>query len=370
MKRLIDAAYKKYLHAKQHLSISMICIGILWSDRLGIAAVGRGMAAAFGLNRKHAIKQVDRCLSNAKLPMSKLFPDYIRIALGLRTTINVTLDWTEFDHDDHSTLSIGLLTRCKRATPLVWRTVKKSTLRGNQRRYERELLEEFKSFLPANVKQVVIIADRGFGDVALYNYIEKKLGFDFVIRFRENIYTEFDGWLWLASALLYHNGRIRVIRDTSLTCKEVGPYTVVLVKRAGMKDPWCLATNLRSLEGTEIVRLYSRRFSCEESFRDLKDRRYGYGLRSTHIRNPLRRDRFLLLFAFAYLVLTLIGESSERLCLDRTLRANTVRERTHSLFNQARALFGNIAKDVHNELSGLFRILMRQLIQEGINAVL
>jgi hypothetical protein len=369
VKRLVRAAYEKCLHAKQHLSIFMICVGVLWSDRLGVAAVGRGMASAYGLNRKHAIKQVDRHLSNAKLPLQKLFPGYIKMAVGSRVDLYVTLDWTEFDRDDHSTLSLGLLTRCRRATPLLWKTVKKSKLKGNQRRHERELLAQLRQYLPAHVKRVVIVADRGFGDVALYAHIEK-LGFDFVIRFRENIYTRLDEWLWPTSQLVYRNGRIRVIRDTSLTCKEVGPYTVVLVKRAGMKDPWCLATNLREAEGTAIVKLYSRRFTCEESFRDLKDRRYGYGLRSTRIRNPLRRDRFLMLFAFVYLVLTLVGQCSERLGLDRTLRANTAETRTHSLFNQARALLGNIAAGIYEELAAQFRELLKQLLREGVPAVL
>ena len=38
-----------------------------------------------------------------------------------------------------------------------------------------------------------------------------------------------------------------------------------------MKDAWFLATSRADLSGDEIIDLYSRRFTIEESFRDDKD---------------------------------------------------------------------------------------------------
>lgn len=55
-----------------------------------------------------------------------------------------------------------------------------------------------------------------------------------------------------------------------------------------MKGPWCLATTLVDTSPREVVRIYCRRFQCEETFRDLKDRRYGYGLRFTRIKESCR----------------------------------------------------------------------------------
>ena len=72
----------------------------------------------------------------------------------------------------------------------------------------------------------------------------------------------------------------------------------------------------------------------EETFRDQKDLRFGMGLSSTHIKDPLRRDRMLMLAAFAQGLLTLLGAASEAAGLDRYLKANTVKKRTHSLFRQ------------------------------------
>ena len=98
-----------------------------------------------------------------------------------------------------------------------------------------------------------------------------------------------------------------------------------------MKEAWCLATSLVDRPASEIVKLYGRRFSIEETFRDTKDLHFGMGLRATHIRDATRRDRLLLLVAMAH---ALLGAASEASGLDRHLRANTVKRRTHSLFRQ------------------------------------
>jgi len=362
---VVEKAYTNLLHAKQVLSLFMIAYGIVHAERLGIAAVGTAMARAFGKKPKHGTKQVDRCLSNAKLDMATLFRGFVPIVVGQRQSVMVTMDWTEFDKDDQTTLSLALVTSKRRAIPLVWFTVHKSTLKGRQREYEKKALRMLADAMPANV-HIVLLADRGFGDVKLYRYVHKTLGFDFVIRFRPNIYVSWDGWLRPAGDIVPRNGRIRVLRETELTAKEAGPYTVVLYKAAGMKDSWCLATSLPDASGREVVNSYSRRFQCEEVYRDLKDRRYGYGLRFTKIRDCRRRDRFLLLFSLAYLVQTLMGQTSEKLGLDKELRANTVKERTHSLFRQGRALLGEVAAETYEALEPEFNEALAALLRRGV----
>ena len=363
---MVEAAYRPFLHAKQVLSLFMITYGIIWSDRLGVAAVGTAMARAFGTQPKHGIKQVDRCLSNGKLDPEMLQQGYVAFAVGSRASIAVNLDWTDFDNDGHTTVSVSLVTRAKRAIPLVWLTVKKSQLKNRQRKYEQAVLQMFKEALPAKL-HVTVLADRGFGDVKLYRFIKKMLGFDFVIRFKANIHVEFQGELWQAGALVPSNGRIRVLRDTKVTKKKLGPFTIVLTKAAGMKEPWCLATSLSTTDGKAIVHLYGRRFQCEEAFRDLKDRRYGYGLRSASIRDCKRRDRLLLLYSLANLIQLLMGLSSEKLGLDKGLRANTVKERTHSLVRQGRDLLGHVPRETYTQLRTALVASMTLLIAIGVN---
>ena len=62
--------------------------------------------------------------------------------------------------------------------------------------------------------------------------------------------------------------------------------------------------------------------------------RYGLGLSATHIGTPARRDRLLLIAALAQALLTLLGAAGESLGMDRLLKANTAKKRTHSLYRQ------------------------------------
>ncbi|XXU05094.1 hypothetical protein WMF40_34210 [Sorangium sp. So ce854] len=82
------------------------------------------------------------------------------------------------------------------------------------------------------------------------------------------------------------------------------------------------------------TRTDGRRFTIEETFRDTKDLHFGMGLSATHIRDAARHDRLLLLVAMAHTLLTLLGAASEASGIDRTLKANRVKKRTHSLYRQ------------------------------------
>ena len=100
----------------------------------------------------------------------------------------VALDWTSFAADGQDTIVLSMVTGHGRATPLLWKTVASSTLKGNQRRYEYELLCRLREVLPAGVK-VTVVADRGFGDCKLFYALTTELAFEYVIRLRGDIYV-------------------------------------------------------------------------------------------------------------------------------------------------------------------------------------
>jgi len=286
-----------------------------------------------GTDPKHAIKQVDRLLSNSAISVWLFFARWVPFVVGPRKALRVALDWTEFDRDGQATIALYLLTKHGRATPLVWKTVRKSELKDRQGQYEDEVIERLHELLPEDVR-VTLLADRGFGNQERYKHLDL-LGWSFVIRFRENILVESDeGDSKPAAEWVPKNGRAKILRKARVTPDRTHVGAVVCIKAAGMKEAWCLATNRTDLSPTEIVDLYGRRFTIEETFRDQKDPRFGLGLSSTHIKDPARRDRLLMLAAFAQGLLTLLGAASEAAGLDRYLKANTVKRRTHSLFRQ------------------------------------
>ena len=135
----VASVFGEDLHAKRVLSLTNGVVGVLHSSSLTIHAIGQGLAQARGLNPKHAVKQVDRMLSNPGMVLDDMAPLWAGFVLGQRKEVVVTLDWTEFDADGQSTLSLNLVTSHGRATPLVWRTVPKAKLKNRRNGYEDEL---------------------------------------------------------------------------------------------------------------------------------------------------------------------------------------------------------------------------------------
>jgi Transposase DDE domain len=322
-----------HVHATRVLSLGNAVVGAIHAAALGVHAIGKALAVASSLEPKHAIKQVDRLLSNMNLEVWGLFPLWVRFLLSAREEVVVALDWTDFDADGHSTIALNMMTSHGRATPLMWKTHDKSNLKEHRNEYEDELLAYFRMIVPPEVR-VTLLADRGFGDQALYRSLEGA-HIDFVIRFRGCIQvTDADGNTTTAAEWVPRTGRAKKYDNVRVTHSKTAVPTIVCVKAKGMKQPWCLASSRADLSASQIVTLYGRRFTIEENFRDTKDPRFGMGLGATHVGRTDRRDRLLLIGALAQALLTLLGAASEEVGLDRKLKANTVKHRTVSLFNQ------------------------------------
>lgn len=337
----LECLYERDMHARRIVSLSHAVLGVLHGGSLAIHAIGQGLAQARGLDPKHAVKQVDRLLSNKEIDVWRLFYQWVPFVVGDRSEFVVTLDWTEHDHDDQSTIALNMVTSHGRATPLLWKTVKKSDLTNRRNEHEDKLLERLREIVPRTVR-ITVLADRGFGDQKLYVYC-KELGLDYIIRFRECILvTDARGDSMAAGDWVPLNGRAKHISRALVTAEKTEVPAVVCMKAAGMKDAWCLATSREDLRGAEVVKLYGKRFTTEENFRDTKDIKFGLGLSATHIGKPQRRDRLLLIGAMAQALLTLLGAAAERVGLDRKLKVNTAKKRTHSLFRQGSYWYGAI----------------------------
>ena len=331
--RFVEDLVGDDLHAKRVFSLARGVIGVLHTASLAIRTIGEALAATMGLSPKHAAKQVGRLLSNEGLDLPTILPLWIKFVLGARTDAIVAMDWTDFDADEQTTIVLSLITTHGRATPLMWKTVSKKGLKTRRNGYEDELLEQLRAAIPETVS-VTILADRGFGDQKLYEYL-RTLNFDFVIRFRGNVLvTSATGKSQKAEEWLRSDGRLQTLSQATVTTDETTVARVVIVRAAGMKEAWYLASSREDLSGAEIKQLYGRRFTIEETFRDTKDLHFGLGLSSTHIKDPDRRDRLLLLVALAESLLTLLGAAGESVGLDNAFKANTVSKRTHSLFRQ------------------------------------
>jgi hypothetical protein len=352
------------LHLDQVHSLSMGVFGAMLSKRLTITEIGRSFARHTGRCPKHAIKQIDRLVGNKAIATEEMFSAMCHAVIGARKKILVTLDWTEYDDTDQSRITVNLVTRHGRATPLVWLTVEKSSLKNHRTHFEKKVLRLLARSIPEGVK-VIVVADRGFGSTAFFSYIKKKLGWDYIIRIK-GFLEVYDEWHPLGRKVedvrLVRGGPARRFGKVGLTKKKYPLENLVAVWDRGMKEPWYLATSLTALPET-VVKYYSRRFTCEEHYRDEKDDRFGMGSSETRVGSIERRNMLTLIHCIATIILTILGAAGEHIGYDRRLRANTEKRRTHSLWRQGREYVGGMESRFLKSFKYAIKLIMAQHTQ-------
>ena len=372
LEEFVAGIFGEEIHAKRVGSLIDGVDGVLHAATLGIRAIAQGLAVAQGLVPKHAIKQVDRLLSNAKLGIESVFRCWVSFVLAERAEIFVNFDWTELEDSDQSLVVLGMQTGHGRSTPLVWKTITRSLLKAQRNDHEDELLGLLAVVLPEGLR-VTVVADRGFADRKLFVFLKEELGFDYLIRLRANFYVEAEGGeVRKAAERVGRMGRMWVLRNALVTAQRAAVPVIICVQEPAMKDAWCLASSRADLPGSEIKGAYGRRFTVEETFRDVKNPRLGLGLKQTVITRNDRRDMLFLLAVLAHSLLTLLGKAGQELGMERMLGAT--RPRQLSLFRQGLLLYELLPRMREARLRALltrFGELLRQhVLFTGILGIL
>ena len=212
VRSFLNSVLDEDIHTKRVASLANATLGVMTGASLGVAVIGKSLAQARGLLPKHAVKQVDRLLSNPRI--EAVFASWVPEMVGPRKDIVVAMDWTDFDADGQATLALKLVTRHGRATPLIWLSVLKDELSTARNDYEDVCLRRLAEVLPDDVK-VTILADRGFADTKLFGFLDE-LGFDYVIRLKGNTKVRAaDGTTrpaaeWVGQGV--HPGSLRILR--------------------------------------------------------------------------------------------------------------------------------------------------------------
>ena len=357
---LMEEVFGGAIHAQRVASLSDGVDGVLHAASLGVRAIGQGLAIANGLAPRHAIKQVDRLLSNPKLMREEVARCWVRFVVAARKELIVNFDWTEFQDSDQAMIVLGTQTEHGRSTPLVWKTVTRSALKDQRNAHEDELLGRFADVLPQGVR-VTVVADRGFSDIKLYRFLQE-LGFEYIIRFRGVVFVESaEGERRKARDWLGGGGRMRVLRGARVTAEGQPVPMVVCVQQPQMQEPWLLASSRSDLTGTAITHRYGKRFTVEETFRDVKNPHWGLGLKQTVMERNDRRDALFLLAVLAHTLLTLLGKAGEELGMERWLGAT--RPRHYPRFRQGQMLFDLIPTMERQRLRALLQ-RFGQLLRE------
>lgn len=330
---------------------------LLRSGRLSLTALGRAIAEA--TTHKHGIKRVDRLLGN-KVLQSSMAQQSFYAAIARRVVPRgsrpvILVDWTA-------------------VTPKLWALTAAIALKGRAliiyaethptSRYAKpsvnaEFLKRLQTVLPEC--KPVIVADAGFRTP--FMKLVLALGWHYVVRVRsvrrhtlvlrlaarrffgdmrgEARWKGLDSYYplvtrvpkdlgeFLVGRRVQHECRIIAVRKSAQRVLRGLPRAGAELEkmRRSAKEPWMLATSLTRQSATKIVRIYAQRMQIEETFRDAKSPRFGFGLSYARTSSPERANVLLLLCAFAHMLSFLVGIAAECLGLARHFQANTLRAR-------------------------------------------
>src|SRR5919199_2656380 len=82
VRAFLDSVLDEHIHTKRVDSLANATLGVMTGASLGVAIIGKSLAQARGLLPKHAIKQVDRLLNNAKLDAWDVFATWLPEMVG------------------------------------------------------------------------------------------------------------------------------------------------------------------------------------------------------------------------------------------------------------------------------------------------
>jgi len=296
--------------------------------RLGSGVLALGRALAGRVSAKHCIKRVWRFMRNGQVELKAVHSALLRQLIPRKgLPLIVLMDWTELPPMQTLTLSVA---HDGRAVPFYSETLLKKCGKGGKNKAERRALE-FLSCVVARRREVVVLADRGFGYKRLVEVCQR-LDLCYLFRTIKGFlaYSERGAHCFLSDLGLREGDEPKCWGKTTLG--SVYPFTTRLVTtwQQGSEEPLYLITNAE-LSASEAVALYRRRMWIEAMFRDLKNQRLGLGADAVRLSEPTRPDRHFLVLFLAYYFLMAFGAVAESRDLDRGLKANTAKTRVLSL---------------------------------------
>lgn len=254
---------------------------------------------------KHQLKRFFRFLSNPRVKPERLMEFWVMFCLrkfcsGKRVV--VALDWTTLPGNVQCLMLAAPF--CGRAIPLLWQMLPYSDIKDSQNRIEERLVAKLIILFPKE-KELVLVADRGFGRASFVQFLLKKR-VDFVLRVRGDVKVKPQNG---KAVLLGELGKTLTanvpIWFQSISYRDdgiVNGVNLASVVALDSDDPWFLITNLKSCSIT--VKTYQLRFDIEEWFKDLK---HQLGIADLQTKNLMRVRRVIFVAAISYSFLMLIG---------------------------------------------------------------
>jgi hypothetical protein len=307
-----------------------------------VEAGNKGSLSLMGISRalgnttaiRHRIKRCDRLLGNSKMEKERQ-PVYAAMARRIMCGITkrlIIVDWSDLRADRSLQLLRAALVVQGRAMTLYEEVHPMS--RATSLKVHRAFLKSLKSILPPQCRPI-FITDAGFRST--WFKLLDNMGYAWIgrIRNRDMVRSSSAESAWHGCKNLYKKansdpkdlGQFHYVRCNPVACRLVlikkrskGRHRTTVhgkvtrsahsLKQAkAQKEPWLLAVapQLAALSAKAVVAIYSGRMQIEQSFRDVKNSRWGLGLSESQTRKPKRLAILLLIGALACYALWLIG---------------------------------------------------------------
>ena len=317
---------------------------------LTLTSLGRNLPGT--THEKHKIKRVDRALNNEALytdlpkAYKAMFEDFLR----QRINLDIIVDWSGCCNWNESCIRAALV--CDGRSLTIYQEVHECKM---QQKHEIHLqfLKNLKKMIPPDCK-VTIITDRGFQ--TKWFELVLKMGWDFIGRISSFLcYKLNNSGDWKQISQLYAQAKSKPEKlGEGLIGKkrEVhGFFYRFKSKPKGRKNkkiknrpkyphldkdysnqnstPWIIATShspdIRNTNN--IINAYYSRMQIEQTFRDDKSERVGYGFKFGRTRSVKRISILLFVAAIASFALMITGATAESKMLQRKYQANTISTR-------------------------------------------
>lgn len=350
-KEFLHKTLSPVIHKKRLDTLTVLVEGLLLSKKLSVTELGRGIHS--NASERSAIRRSDRFIGNQKIhkELPSIYQAHMALLIGTRTTPEIIVDWTHIPNANYNSLSAALV--CKGRALILYEEVHPMEDLGN-REVQKNFLIHLRLLMPNHCKPI-IITDAGF-----HNYWFKTVlscGWDYVGRVRGlQVYNDGEGWLKCKDLMKEANNR-PIYKGEKTLCKnnKLATHFFLIKKppknrkhraryrpKSGGRDvrihnksahePWLLVSSLSNEKVTmahtkKVIAIYEKRMQIEESFRDLKSTRYGFGLTHAYSRCSKRITLLLLIAMLAALVAWLTGYAMEQSNMHYQFQVNSIKSK-------------------------------------------
>lgn len=345
------------IHLKRLNTLTRVVETVLKEGQLKLTDLGRSLVGG-DISERSGVRIVDRFIGNEKFQaeISCVYKAVASWLVGGKKRPVIIVDWSKYPNSDSSLLRAALVGDGR---PLpIYDEVHSVKLEGNHK-VHKAFIEKLSTFLDKECKPIVV-TDAGFRNP--WFKLITNMGWDYVGRVRgdgNKMYCEEGSNDWMKVTETYakatnspkYLGRIMLSKSNAL---QTDAYLYKERKkgrksrkkngdiREGRKEkemaksgrePWLLVTSLKQSSSTakKVVKIYKMRTQIEETFRDLKSKNYGFGLRNVNVMKEQRLPVYIVIAMLAALVAWLVGFVAENKNFRSHFQACSLKKRTISL---------------------------------------